>query len=81
MNGELLQTKAPQFFPNPKDPESPCAPEIQAPLKQLVVGPGQVPGYLTLGTVQVPFSPNDLVLWQQHMPRLRDDPEKVVHTI
>lgn len=48
---------------------------------KVVVGPGQVPGHLTLGTVQVPFSPNDLVLWQQKLHRLRDDPEKVVHTI
>lgn len=48
---------------------------------KVVVGPRQVPGHLTLRTVQVLFRPNDLVFLQQQMPRLGDDPEKVVHAI
>ena len=64
MNGEFLQTKPPQFSLNFEDPRSPSAPETetQSPLKQVVVGPGQVPGHLTLGTVHIPFNPNDLMI-------------------
>ena len=46
----------------------------RAPLKQAVVGPRQVPGHRTFRMACVPFSPNDLVLGQQQVPRLRDVP-------
>lgn len=36
--------------------------------------------HLTFRTISVPFSCNDLVLWQQQMLGLRDDCEKVVQT-
>ncbi|CAM5133904.1 unnamed protein product [Natator depressus] len=70
-------------------PPCPCGPTIdppvtlQAPLIQqpLVTHGTDGSERFAFPYVHRPFGPGDLVTWQQQMPRLRDDPEKVLQTI